>query len=100
MRAERDKGLGGDYRKLCRLVQGVSPELKGDRPLAEDIQRASQSYCNPKPPSSNAQSVKPIETDVVIIGAGGGRGRGSEFASRWVSLSCGRKAKVPPFRHR
>ena len=33
----RDKVLGGDYRKLYELVRGVSPELKCDRPLAEDI---------------------------------------------------------------
>jgi histidine ammonia-lyase len=34
--------LGGDYRKLYELVRSVSPELKCDRPLTEDIQRVSE----------------------------------------------------------
>ena len=38
----REKVLGGDYRKLYELVRGVSPELKCDRPLAEDIQRVTE----------------------------------------------------------
>jgi histidine ammonia-lyase len=33
----RDSVLGGDYRKLHDLVRSVSPELKKDRPLAQDI---------------------------------------------------------------
>jgi histidine ammonia-lyase len=31
--------MGADYRKLYELVRNVSPTLKSDRPLAEDIQR-------------------------------------------------------------
>jgi len=38
----REKVLGGDYRKLYELVRGVSPELKGDRPLAEDIRLVTE----------------------------------------------------------
>ena len=38
----RDKVLGGDYRKLYELVRSVSPEMKCDRPLTEDIQRVTE----------------------------------------------------------
>ncbi len=38
----RDKVLGGDYRKLYELVRSVSAEMKGDRPLTEDIQRVTE----------------------------------------------------------
>ena len=37
----REKTLGADYRQLYELVRGVSPKLEGDRPLGEDIQRAT-----------------------------------------------------------
>ena len=37
----REKALGADYRQLYELVRGVSPKLEGDRPLGEDIQRAT-----------------------------------------------------------
>jgi histidine ammonia-lyase len=33
------KVMGGDFRKLHRLVRDVSPKLTGDRPLFEDIAR-------------------------------------------------------------
>lgn len=38
----RERVLGGDYRKLYELVRSVSPELRGDRPLAEDIRRVTE----------------------------------------------------------
>ena len=37
LRAPSKDVMGGDYRKLYELVRSVSPTLKGDRPLADDI---------------------------------------------------------------
>ena len=33
----REQAMGKDYRKLYDVVRSVSPTLKGDRPLADDI---------------------------------------------------------------
>jgi histidine ammonia-lyase len=34
--------MGGDYRKLYDVVRGVSPQLKSDRPLSEEIAKVAE----------------------------------------------------------
>ena len=38
----RQDVMGGDYRKFYDLVRGVSPQLKADRPLAEEIAKVTE----------------------------------------------------------
>jgi len=55
LRAPKDV-MGGDYRKLYDVVRSVSPTLRGDRPLADDILKVTnllqseevQKECLPK----------------------------------------------------
>jgi histidine ammonia-lyase len=55
--------MGGDYRKLHKLVRGVSAQLTDDRPLFEDIARvaallqsqtAQRALLPPRPPAPGA----------------------------------------------
>ena len=63
LRGHRKNVMGGDYRKLHKLVRGVSAQLTDDRPLFEDIARvaallqsktAQRTLLPPRPPAPDA----------------------------------------------
>jgi len=63
LRGGKQSIMGGDYRKLHKLVRGVSAQLADDRPLFEDIARvtallqsqpAQRSLLPPRPPAPDA----------------------------------------------
>ena len=63
LRGRKKNVMGGDYRKLHKLIRRVSPQLTDDRPLFEDIARviallqsesAQRVMLPPRPPAPDA----------------------------------------------